>query len=527
MPAQQRRASLPLYFTLEVPPPYEKPKTVRRSRESSISRPPRHLESPEKREAHRRSSLPTSAVPSAHDNPFLEGYKAPTLSRPSSRARSHSRRKHIQPDTSVTVVPLSFDQNDDDDEDTVHQGLLGPEQTPRAHRQTPSSTPASPTDDYAMTDATIVVFDADAFGKSTPTHQDENPHGNYPAYVAEGPNDLTAFADIQLIGDDCPALVMSFETATTNLAPKQVAHALHDPTRNLLLIPFLGGEAYYKNYTAAPDDLTKVLEPITGADGVVIFPPDAKEKLKAGSGDGKYLAPYPMLATCATPEIFAKLTRHKLIVKDRKLAVHVFPVTAGKLSWTMGQWKCRGSSKGTATLATQLKVAAGSAIFAGGPLRTSVVRMTQHETTKSADRRVYDFISTIDVRYKEHDTEPLWIVYARPCTEFEPLWEAFRTLMRDTTLGEGFATFTPVGSAPRHIPGRNGQPGPRPLALCFICKLDDHRTLTCPYRTLLDWQGPNDVIDNIIEVVSASGRSFPARGRGQLRSRGANRRNNN
>ncbi|KAJ7028292.1 hypothetical protein C8F04DRAFT_1119546 [Mycena alexandri] len=267
----------------------------------------------------------------------------------------------------------------------------------------------------------------------------------------------------------------------------------------------------------------KALEPITGVDGILIFPPIAKEKLKAGSGEAKYLGPLPMLAVCSTPEIFAKLTRHHLLVKDRKLAVHVFRLSDGKLSWTMGHFKCRSSKRGSEALAIMFKTAAGVAIMAPGPLRNSVVRMTQHDRTKTADQRVYEFICTLDVVYRDSDTEPIWVLYARPCTEFVEQWEPFRSLVRDTTFGEGFAEFSPIGSAPRHLT-HNGVPGPRPLALCYICKLDDHRTATCPYRTLLDWQGPNNVItDELFGVVKASGRSLPAHGRGQLRSRGGRR----
>lgn len=89
-------------LTLEGPPPYEASKN-RRSREGSFStpysRPERHLESPDKRESQRRSSLPTSAITSQHNNQLFgvvsaSGRLLPAHGRGQLRSRGGGRRNN-------------------------------------------------------------------------------------------------------------------------------------------------------------------------------------------------------------------------------------------------------------------------------------------------------------------------------------------------------------------------------------------------------------------------------------------------
>ncbi|KAJ6537106.1 hypothetical protein B0H19DRAFT_1317486 [Mycena capillaripes] len=431
-----------------------------------------------------------------------------------SRARHRSRRR---PDSATTVDPLSFD-NDDHDENEVSQQLHPPvDQTPRAHQRrsnTPaSSRHASPTgSDVNMANAqlTAVIFDSETFRSLEPLGRTENPHfKTYEAFVPAGPEEVAATATIQLATGNVPALVMAFETATANLDPRQIARALADPSRVLLLIPFCGGSNFHTKFTKAPADFTTAMEPVTGPGGVTISPPLAVKKLTAMGGEAKYLPPYPLLVECKTAAI-----------KDKLIAAHVFPLTGGQLSWCLSHYKTRtGGGEGPEVFAELFRLAVGEIAFAPGPIRTLIIRLTQHETD-TPDERVYAFIRTLDVVYRPHDTEPLWVLYARPCTEYFALWEKLRELIRNTTFPVGFAEFTPVGSAPRNL-GPNPQ---RSASICWICKNDDHRSLTCPYRTLQDWEGPNEAFDEKVGVERASGRAQRGQNRGGLRQRDQNRR---
>ncbi|KAJ6589711.1 hypothetical protein B0H19DRAFT_241273 [Mycena capillaripes] len=368
---------------------------------------------------------------------------------------------------------------------------------------------------------TPVVFDSVAFKSLEPLGRTENPHfKTYEAFVPAGPEEVAATATIQLVTGNVPALVMAFETATANLDPRQVARALADPSRILLLIPFCGGSHFHTKFSKAPADFTMAIEPVTGPGGVTISPPTATKKLTAMGGEAKYLPPYPLLVECKTAAIKEKLVRLRVIVINRQTAAHVFPLTGGQLSWCLGHYKTRaGGGEGPEFFAELFRLSVAEIAFAPGPIRTLIIRLTQHETG-TPDERVYTFIRTLDVVYRPHDTEPLWVLYARPCTEYFALWEKLRELIRNTTFPVGFAEFTPVGSAPRNL-GPNAQ---RPASICWICKNDDHRSPTCPYRTLQDWEGPNEAFDEKDGVDRASGRAQRGQNRGGLRQRGQNRR---
>ncbi|KAF8207477.1 hypothetical protein K438DRAFT_1962398 [Mycena galopus ATCC 62051] len=84
-----------------------------------------------------------------------------------------------------------------------------------------------------------------------------------------------------------------------------------------------------------------------------------------------------------------------------------------------------------------------------------------------------------------------------------------RDLFRNTTFASGLTEFTPIGS-----PSRSAGSNIRRLALCYICKLDDHRSDTCPYALLPDWLGPNCVLKEGREGVLALSQGKP-----QARSR--------
>ncbi|KAJ7926619.1 hypothetical protein B0H13DRAFT_2313337 [Mycena leptocephala] len=264
---------------------------------------------------------------------------------------------------------------------------------------------------------------------------------------------------------------------------------------------FCGGSHFHTKFTEAPADFTMAIEPVKGPGGVTISPPTAAKKLTAMGGEAKYLPPYPLLVECKTAAIKDKLVRPRVIVINLQTAAHVFPLIGGQLSWCLGHYKTRaGGGEGPEIFAELFRMSVAEVAFAPGPIRTLIIRLTQHETG-TPDERVYTFIRALDVVYRPHDTEPLWVLYARPCTEYFALWEKLRELIRNTTFPVGLAEFTPVGSAPRNL-GPNAQ---RPASICWICKNDDHRSPTCPYRTLQDWEGPNEAFDEKDGVERASG----------------------
>ncbi|KAJ7938080.1 hypothetical protein B0H13DRAFT_1852017 [Mycena leptocephala] len=491
------------------------------ARDGSVSRPERELESPEKRVAARKSSLAT-APGQASDDPFLPSYsRSSSKSSASSRQPRSRHRRSSKPDPTVTVEPLDFNDLEEGD---VAQSLRNPvEQTPRVHRRrtrSPTPKPSRPiTPDGPMDDAPVAqIFDPVAFARLTPTGRDDNPHFKlYPAFVPDGPEEANAAATLHLNAGNLPVLVMALETALANVDDTQVKYAKENPDRCLLLIPFNGGNKFHKTFPNASADFTKVLIPVTGDGGVTVFPPKPKQILRGGGSDGQYLPPYPLFVECKTPEISRKLVRHGVITVDRRSAAHVLPMNGGRLSWSLGHFKCRaGSGAGLAAFAEQFLVAVAATCYAPGLLRNKILWLTQHNTEIPADERVYTFIGSLDVVFQASETEPLLTLYGRPCSDSFAMWESLRRLFWDTKFTMGLAEFTPVSAKPRGSETRT-------ISLCWLCKLDDHRSRSCPYVALSDWQGPNQVLNEKDGVQHASGRGGRGYYRSGLRNRGRGR----
>jgi hypothetical protein len=346
------------------------------------------------------------------------------------------------------------------------------------------------------------------FGALTPTSRTENPHKAYRGFVASGPEDH-AGVPFQKHSGGGAGLVMSHNTAMTNVQPRVVDFIAEDPDSFILFIPFLGGAHFNKKYRDAASDLTKYLEQITGAGGIEIYPPTPHEKGDF-AGHVMYHPPWILVGKCGSKEVRDELARHQLIACSRDLAVHVLKVDLLRKSWLLGHWRCNTLVPISPAV---LRAAVATATFSQGPIRTAIVHATQNEEG-TADERVYRFVQTLDVaRLPSAAEPPLWIVYGKPCSELHAVWESVRlsahqrcirgltrsrSEFRNASFTKGLSEFTPIGS-----PSRSAGSTTRRLALCYICKLDDHRSDTCPYALLPDWLGPNEVIKEGREGVLA------------------------
>ncbi|KAJ7827171.1 hypothetical protein B0H14DRAFT_3467285 [Mycena olivaceomarginata] len=300
-------------------------------------------------------------------------------------------------------------------------------------------------------------------------------HKPYRGFVASGPEDH-AGVPFQKHSGGGAGLVMSHNTAMTNVQPRVVDFIAEDPDSFILFIPFLGGAHFNKKYRDAASDLTKHLEQITGAGGIEIYPPTPHEKGDF-AGHVMYHPPWVLVGKCTSKEVRDELARHQLIACSRDLAVHVLKVDLLRKSWLLGHWRCNTLVPISPAV---LRAAVAIATFSQGPIRTAIVHATQNEDG-TADERVYRFVQTLD-----------------PCSESHAVWESIRDLFRNTSFTKGLSEFTPIGS-----PSRSAGSTIRRLALCYICKLDDHRSDTCLYALLPDWLGPNEVIKEGREGILA------------------------
>ncbi|KAJ6608574.1 hypothetical protein B0H10DRAFT_2226650 [Mycena sp. CBHHK59/15] len=491
------------------PPPYENPNKTRRTRRDKNSAPrqpvakERELESPEKRVAHRRSSLPNAVTaPTQDDDPFLANYRGPSAVRPTSRAPSRNRRPFgypniddLTPSRITTAEPLDLyaDYEEEEGEIVDHPGQI-PDETPRSSARHPHRNPPNPHHpsnvpppaddpmDGADADGATDGFPTDSTFKAlAPTNQEKNPHVLYPAYTPSGPDDLVAATtNFQINTGEWRALVMAFQTATENTAAAQVDAALADPPRHVLLLPFLGGSWFFQHHRNAASELVRAVEPITGPNGLFVVPPTAAKK-PLNERD-KYTAPLAMIGRAATPAIRDAHLRHSVIPISKSLAVHILPIDTDARTWTMGLFKCNWPGE--------------------GPPRDLIVQATQPGAITSPDARVQEFTRTFVAVYLDHPKDPVWVMYGRPCTKNFELWEAIRCHARNMSMEAGLTLFLPLGRIPR------GEES-RPPANCNICKLDDHLSYVCPYAQAVDWRGPSEVISSMTTGVEQEAANPP------------------
>ncbi|KAF8178390.1 hypothetical protein K438DRAFT_2179592 [Mycena galopus ATCC 62051] len=286
----------------------------------------------------------------------------------------------------------------------------------------------------------------------------------------------------------------------TNVLPRVVDLIAADPDTFLIFVPFLGGAHFNKKYRTAAPEIMKNLECIAGPGGIEVYPPTAAERGDF-AGHPLYWPPWILIGKCVSKAVRDEISRHPLIAFTPDLAAHVMKVNKLRKSWLLGHWRCNTISPVPPSV---MRAAVALHAFMQGPIRTAIVFATQNENG-TADEQVYRFVQTLDAACLPSSTEPpLWIIYGRPCTESHTVWENIRDLFRNTTFASGLTEFTPIGS-----PSRSAGSNIRRLALCYICKLDDHRSDTCPYALLQDWLGPNCVLKEGREGVLALAQGKP------------------
>ncbi|KAJ7903371.1 hypothetical protein B0H14DRAFT_3679635 [Mycena olivaceomarginata] len=383
---------------------------------------------------------------------------------------------HALPSGLITsAAPLTYDDDSDpeDESEQVHAKHTASSSTlatspppPVSRSVSPAPVSPAPSDNDMDKDVDNTpdygkLVNDPGFGALIPTSRDENPHKPYRGFVASGLEDH-AGVPFQKYSGGGAGLVMSHNTAMTNVQPRVVGFIAEDPDSFILFIPFLGGAHCNKEYRDAASDLTNNLEQITGAGGIEIYPPAPHEK-EDFAGHVMYHPPWVLVGKCKSKEVRDELARHQLIACSRDLAVHVFKVDFLRMSWLLGHWRCNTLVPISlvvlhAAVATPLSPRARSAPPSCTPLRTRRAQQTS----------VYAglFRCSTSLALPSAAEPPLWIVYGQPCSESHAVWESIRDLFRNASVTKGLSEFTPIGS-PSHSTGSTT----RRLALYYICKL--------------------------------------------------------
>ncbi|KAJ6456271.1 hypothetical protein C8R47DRAFT_189192 [Mycena vitilis] len=510
--------------------PAEKPNKKAKGRKSSGSVPSRPEEntSPEKaRVSNRRSSHSVSRRTSAsfNDDPFDSRYQSSP--RPLSRSSNNLQ----------TVVPLAH--SDSEEEGEIRDFFTAHSQTPRprppqprpetpTHASTPPPPPPQfnadqtlpPPEDVSMEDPETRPFafpTEDEFKALPVLHRDQCPHKNAPAVADEGPSDLLNASLFQINTGEFPAPVIPFHIATAGLSAATCAALAKDPSRYVLLVMFLGGHYFFKQYKSVATDIQKVLSGVAPK-GITLSVP-APDSLVEDRD--KYKGPIAVVARCTNAEIRDAVVRHSTYPSSTSLAFHALPVNLLLMSWVIGHFNCNVAGD-DAEIADAFRWLVAEALMVGedASLRQLVVRATQPGATETASNvRVYNVARTVFAVHVAHEKNPFWVLYMKPCSPGDQqMWGTVQSAVRNRVYSDGFHTFTPLGYKP-------GKIVPHPS--CHMCKLDCHLAYVCKFsKAYWAWSGPPDVITAETTGVLAipTRPTQPPRPRGGFQGKASNNR---
>ncbi|KAJ7656699.1 hypothetical protein B0H17DRAFT_1213690 [Mycena rosella] len=358
-----------------------------------------------------------------------------------------------------------------------------------------------PDDDEIMNDAIVeAAFKAptrDEFIAATPKSRDDNPH--HPAAVHDPGNGQ---AITQYTG---------FQASDPGWSNPILA--------NHVLLKHMSDDTQ-KEYKNVRSDSVGVLEEVAGKGNVKLIMPQPKAASKpapkpaqrgpAGKHD-KFAGLIFMLIRCSDAQIRHELTTQATFTSDRLLALHVTAFNAAQLSWAISFFKTDIDDLPDVT-GNRLCWAVYETLTKGSPALKAaslIDRATQGGSTLSRNQRFLDFANTFDVRHLPHDNNPVYVLYAKPCTKDPKLWDNIRAALR--------ITYTDMLEA--FIPHANTASGHN---LCADCKLDCHPKYNCIF-TVGDrgFWGPRG-LDSILKTLNGGDSDSEGDMRGEPRPRTSN-----
>ncbi|KAJ7490683.1 hypothetical protein FB451DRAFT_1389447 [Mycena latifolia] len=251
----------------------------------------------------------------------------------------------------------------------------------------------------------------------------------------------------------------------------------------------------YDKHKNVRTDLLTIIEEVTGKGTVTVIMPQPKVAPKqarrgpAGKPN-KFAGPVSMLVRCSDPQLRSELTDQSTFAADRLLAFHVTLFNAALLSWAVGFFKTDINDQPDAT-ALRLRWAVYEKLTKASPAPKAtglIDRATQGGNTLSREKSLLDFASTLDVHYLPHADNPVYVLYAKPCTQDAKLWDEIRAALR--------ITYTDLLEA--FIPHANTATGHN---LCADCKLDCHPKYNCMFTVHdKDWWGPRG-LESILKLL--------------------------
>ncbi|KAJ6469681.1 hypothetical protein DFH09DRAFT_1478503 [Mycena vulgaris] len=458
---------------------------------------------------------------------------------PQKRYQGKNRRRAASPTPPRPLVGDTYEDDDDTDIEQLDFFDLSIPNPPRAptppqlRSAPPSPSPSArslsappsrtatphPDEDDIMDEAVPNdVFKAptrDEFIAALPKSRDKNPHRPSTAHDPDG-EAHAQYAGFQANSPLWDSAVIAIHVALDNMSDEITTAVRLHPENFLSATIFSGGHALFEKHKNVRADVAGALEEIAGADKLTVIMPQAKVVPKQarrapGGKSNKFVGPIGLLIRCSDVETRDKLTKQATFAVDHLLAFHVTSLDAERLSWAIAFFKTDISASPEVT-AGRLRWAAYDKLAGSLPAPKAanlIDRATQGGSALSREQRLHDFAATFDVRHLPHADNPVYVLYAKPCTKDAVLWDEIRANMRITVtdLLEAF------------IPHANASTGHN---LCADCKLDCHPKYNCMF-TVRDrgWWGPKG-LEAVLKLLRGGESESEGEARGEPRPRTSN-----
>ncbi|KAJ6474368.1 hypothetical protein C8R45DRAFT_935764 [Mycena sanguinolenta] len=355
-----------------------------------------------------------------------------------------------------------------------------------------AATPGPEIDDATMDDESLVDAPP-AFTSPTraewltalPKNKELNPHRPSTAHDPADPHATTSWTGFQNNEPGWTAPIIPDHIALQNMSDDVREAISAAPDRFLAVTVFCGGSVLTEAYKNMRTDIASVLEEVAGEDKLTLIRPQAKTATKgarrgpAGKPE-KFAPPHGLIARCSDAHAREKLTRQGTYGVNHVLGFHITAFNAALLSWALGFFRTDITDT-PATAGRRLCYAAYQGWRKAPKLLGLIDRATQGGSTLSRDQHVLDFALTLNARYIPHETDPVYVLMAQPCTKDAALWDEIRTATWMIYVDD-LEAFTPHVNA---VSGHN---------ICADCKLDCHPKYNCMFTVRdLAWWGPRDL----------------------------------
>ena len=433
---------------------------------------------------------------------------------PSQLDKQHHRTRSSSSPTPARPAPPDFARSQDDedielddvdvegDEPPSNQKHEGPQDNPQRDSPptSPDSTPKATrtADDAKMDEEAVFVHPTrDEWLDAEPTHTSDNPHRPSPAHDPDSPVELLRMSGFQSREPGWTMPVLPNHVILQNIDPELRETIEANPDQYLAITPFCGGSKLTEKYINLRADLNDVFDEVAKGKITLAFmqPHVTTKGVRRGGPNSKidkYIPPLIIVGKCSDPATRAVLTGQGTFAHSRLLAFHVSPFDTTLLSWAVGFFKTDIEDPPAVTQ-KRLCYAMYKAMLKNPKILGLVDRATQRGSKLSREKRTLDFAQSFEGRFLPHDTDPVYVLMAKPCTNDAGLWDELRAAMR-VVCTDQIESFVPHANA---ASGHN---------ICANCKYDCHPKYICMFSVRdKSWWGPADMSAILKELNNNEG----------------------